>query len=362
MAVPFDTLGPGQKGRLVYQILGKTGPIPNPTNIRYLPPDGQPQHNSPTLTDLGTALAATDLLLSGASAVLKLHNAVKLRQIESHLSKALVDLHIIKERIQAIDKKLNALLQKIDMVQRMSAEEAMRGDLKYFLNQKHVEEDTIHLEGLAEDVLDVISRFEEMANLQIILGASRGLRLSVETRDLLEKIFRLLHALRQSSYALVNQRTGGNPSQTLTMNPVEDYWPRHVATYEMVVLAIQGMYWGHKSAVRDYIGDHMTRIFSEADPVAMRLRSMFGALDDNLEQDIYEAFQVWWLWKSGAGLLYRVRREAEAVKEGYEVVFDLDTRLLEGLGQDAGDFFVTAPNDEEAMSTMVGERISHVDR
>ena len=34
--VPFDQLGPGQSGRLAYQVLGQDGPIFNPQNIRYL--------------------------------------------------------------------------------------------------------------------------------------------------------------------------------------------------------------------------------------------------------------------------------------------------------------------------------------
>ena len=37
--VPFDKLGPGQSGRLAYQVLGQDGPIMNPQNIRYLSPD-----------------------------------------------------------------------------------------------------------------------------------------------------------------------------------------------------------------------------------------------------------------------------------------------------------------------------------
>lgn len=38
MTVQFDRLGPGQMGRLAYQILGSNGPVNNPSGIRYLQP------------------------------------------------------------------------------------------------------------------------------------------------------------------------------------------------------------------------------------------------------------------------------------------------------------------------------------
>ena len=50
--VPFDQLGPGQSGRLAYQVLGQNGPIFNPNNIRYLSPD------SPEMTTLAGAGAS----------------------------------------------------------------------------------------------------------------------------------------------------------------------------------------------------------------------------------------------------------------------------------------------------------------
>ena len=47
--VPFKKLGPGQSARLTVQVLGQNGPIPNPQNIRYLPPDSPeiPSANPP---------------------------------------------------------------------------------------------------------------------------------------------------------------------------------------------------------------------------------------------------------------------------------------------------------------------------
>ena len=39
MTVPFEQIGPGQVGRYAYQVIGKDGPIFNPSNISYLRPE-----------------------------------------------------------------------------------------------------------------------------------------------------------------------------------------------------------------------------------------------------------------------------------------------------------------------------------
>ena len=61
--VPFDQLGPGQSGRLAYQVLGQDGPIFNPRNIRYLSPD------SPEMAALSTGAGASPFAGGGASSL-----------------------------------------------------------------------------------------------------------------------------------------------------------------------------------------------------------------------------------------------------------------------------------------------------
>jgi len=59
--VPFESLGPGQSGRLVYQVMGKVGPIFNPTGIKYLPPD---------MADIGSnAISASADIAAGLSGI-----------------------------------------------------------------------------------------------------------------------------------------------------------------------------------------------------------------------------------------------------------------------------------------------------
>lgn len=65
--VPFDQLGPGQSGRLAYQVLGQNGPIFNPQNIRYLSPDS-PEIPTNAMSTGASGLSAG---LTGANLIAK---------------------------------------------------------------------------------------------------------------------------------------------------------------------------------------------------------------------------------------------------------------------------------------------------
>lgn len=357
MTVPFEELGPGQKGRLAYQVMGDGGPIPNPKKIRYLPPDEVlPRDINPVGAPmLGGALAATQVLMQAVDTGVGIHNAIKLRQIESHLSSVLGGIEQIKAQFESISRRLNLIIQKIDSVQKMEAEKDMRSDLKYLFEEKHVASGSVNLSGLADDVLEVISRYEDVGEVDIQLGGERSLRLSVETKDLLTRAFRLFHAVRRSSYATVNRRANGNPVRAANIDLHEDYWPSDVASYDSVLLAIRAMHWvANKRGVRDFIDDHVTRVFNEADPVAMRLRPFFYEMDADLEREAYEAFKKWWVWEADAGLLHRVRKEAKGIAEGYAPTFDVDTQALPD--HEEGDLFhLAVPNDNNKLQEVTSE-------
>jgi hypothetical protein len=357
MSVPYEEIGPGQKGRLAYQVMGDGGPIPNPKGIRYLSPDSAPSPTPDSIpvgpSGVGCALAATGLLLQAAELGVEIHNALKLRQIESHLQKVLPRLDRIESSLKRIEGKLDTVLRKIDSVQKMQAGKTLRTDLEFILEKKHVQDQGIDLEGLAEDVLKVIKQFEEHGDLNIRLGDARGLDLSVEARSYLEQVFQLLHTIRRSTYEAINYEVQAAPTQVLRVDLQEDYWPSDTASYEMTILTIQGLHWGRKRKVQNYISNHFDRIFEEADPVAYRLQPLFyNEMDENLEPEVYEAFKKWWVWESDAGLLYRVRKEAKGIVEGYQNVFDIGT---EGLpGSESGSLFnIALPNDEERLDDLV---------
>ena len=74
MQVPFDQIGQSQVGRLVYQVIGKEGPILNPQNIRYLPPDA----GKTSVTDvqgLTAGIAGLNLVLSAGTLAVAAYTA-----------------------------------------------------------------------------------------------------------------------------------------------------------------------------------------------------------------------------------------------------------------------------------------------
>lgn len=352
MNVPFERLGSGQKGRLVYQVLGQGGPIPNPQNIRYLPPDAVDTASEVGPAAIGGALAVSQIFLQAAGAAADIHNAIQLQQIESHLSKALAGVEHIKNRLSSIEKKLDAVLEKIDAVQRMEAEKDLRSDLRWLLREKHVSRDELNVSALSEDVAKAIERYQEMADLRVDLGSARGLRLTLETRDLLDELFSLFHTLRLSAYEAINREVRGHPIHGVRADLMGDYWPETVASYEQVVLTIQGMHWSHKKAVRKYIGDKFVEIFEEHDPVASRLQNFFRRMDGELDRGIYDAFRQWWVWQSDAGRIYRLYQEAKGLTEGYEKAFGLDHVALDASETDA-DFLIATPNDDGTAGDMM---------
>ncbi|MCS4193525.1 hypothetical protein GGP50_001746 [Salinibacter ruber] len=336
--------------------MGDGGPIPNPKKIRYLPPSevsaGSVGSIGPSL--LSGALATTQVLMQAVEVGASIHNAIKLRQIESYLSSVLTGIEQIKSQFESISGRLNLIIRKVDAVQKMQAERYMRDNLEFLLEKKYVAQESVDLDGLAGAVLEVISRYEEMGGVDIQLGGERSLQLSVETRDLLSRVYCLFHSIRRSAYGTINRKNDGNPLQTVNADLQDDYWPSHVAPYNMMLLAIKGMHWGQKRAVRDYIGDHVTRIFSDADSVAMRLRPFFYEMDETLMYEDYKAFKRWWVWKTDAGLLHRVRKEAKGIAEGYAPTFDVDTQALPN-HEEGGLFHLAAPNDDSKLQEVTSE-------
>ena len=360
MKVPYEEIGPGQKGRLVYQVMGDGGPIPNPKNIRYLPPDSVPQSTSVGPSGIGGALAATNTLLRAAEVGGELHNAIKLRQIESYLKKTLPR---IERSLRAMNENLKKVLEKVDTIQQMEAEESLRDDLKHFLRRKHVRDlGTVDIRGLSEDLLESISRFEERADLRIEIGGARGLTFSVETQDLLSQAFQLLHKVRRTTYEAVNRRVD-DPLKVLGFGTRgEDYWPDEACSFDAIALTLASLYSPPRDE-RSFLGmvnKKKIKKLGRLDPDARRLLPLFRKIDrigdENgegvIDRETFEAFKKWWIWESDAGLVHRVRREAEGIVEGYEHTFSLQDAGLPEHG--SGTLFhLAAPNSDEEINDLI---------
>src|SRR5208283_72599 len=117
--VPFDSLGKKQVGRLVYQVIGKDGPVFNPRNIRYLSP-GDPGYpsNLPALnpaqgidlSNLAPVFAGLNLVASVANLAVSaavLYKVSKLeKQIEAAKRQVLAKLDVIDQKVTHIDIKV----------------------------------------------------------------------------------------------------------------------------------------------------------------------------------------------------------------------------------------------------------------
>src|SRR5262245_10043887 len=113
MEVPFEQLGPGQSGRLAYQVMGKDGPILNPTNIRFMPPDrftGQFISTGPAalLGLAGLNLAATCGALAMQAATLRWINEVRgqLDVVSAQMDTIAHDVRDLLRRVERIDTKV----------------------------------------------------------------------------------------------------------------------------------------------------------------------------------------------------------------------------------------------------------------
>ena len=101
--VPFDKLGPGQSGRLAYQVVGQNGPIFNPQNIRFLPPDSlEIPATSMGASGLSVGLAGASLIGSVLNLGISLFNAFQISGLHS--------------RMNRIERKIDYIVSKVDRI------------------------------------------------------------------------------------------------------------------------------------------------------------------------------------------------------------------------------------------------------
>lgn len=92
--VPFESLGKKQVGRLVYQVIGKDGPVFNPKSIRYLSPvypacpSNLPALNPSqgmNLSNLAPVLAGLNLVASLANLAVSAAILCKVSKLEKQI-------------------------------------------------------------------------------------------------------------------------------------------------------------------------------------------------------------------------------------------------------------------------------------
>ncbi len=239
MSVPFETLGPGQVGRLVYQVIGQRGPISNPANIRYLSPgDAQSTHVTASgLPALDFALAAGQIANLG----LGLANLGVSAAILSKLKVMDERLQRIESRVNGMDAKLDRLLERVERIDVATAEQNLRSSLRHIMSQA-ITSDSVDLQILSQVQPD-LHRFADSLDPGILgAGLHPGLRLSTDVRDMLSSAYKLLRGARLHVWTQYNQAVGGLPVFVASDAWLEETWTPYAGLIIANVLIARALY------------------------------------------------------------------------------------------------------------------------
>ena len=267
MEVPFETLGRGQSGRLVYQVMGNTGPIHNPSNIRFMDPNS----SSDILTQ--TAITGPSAVQAGLAGAALISSAMNLA-ISASIAASVAALHKKMDRIEA---KIDYVVQKVDRIDTQVAENNLRHAVDHMLRRAVMEEDRIDLKSLAAISSD-LNRFMESLPGPLFLNFS--LVVSSDVRERIGQLLGLLSGIRQIVAQSYNLSVGGNKEMGL-------------------------------SNLDDYLPEPHSELF-----------------EDSNDDDSYSAKQQrlgdlvrGWLYQTDAGMFFRTGLEMNAITDGYENVF-----------------------------------------
>lgn len=231
MEVNFDQLGPGQVGRLVYQVIGSNGPVSNPARIRYLSPGEAPPSPDTSMSGFaGTSMwagaaQAADLGLGLANLGVSVAILAEVRALGKKVDELALGVAIV-------DRKVDQILQRVERIDVNVAENNLRSALRHVLGGafRDGEVDLTRLRDLDGD----IEKFCEALN-GFGVGLCPGLRFSSDVRDMIVLTTRLLWAPRVLMWQRFNQVAGGDPGGVLKDDPYSD---RFEAVSEMVAANI----------------------------------------------------------------------------------------------------------------------------
>ena len=291
--VPFDKLGPGQSGRLAYQVLGQDGPIFNPQNIRYLSPDSvEIPATSMGASGLSAGLAGASLIGSVLNLGVSLFNAFQISGLHSKMNR--------------IERKIDYIVSKVDRIDTQVAENNLRHALEHVL-RKSVSSDGVDLRVLAGLCHD-FDKFRESLPSPLLLNF--GLRLSSDIRDQLQLIYDLAYGTRKLVAQRYNISVDGDPERIITVIPHRDYFPGGDLMFHVKTTMHLPTHYSESLGWLDfdnYLPERHLDIFKDEPPEAV-------------EQGLYDLGCAW-LYQTDAGLLLRTWVELEAIANGYENTF-----------------------------------------
>ncbi len=355
--VPFDQLGPGQSGRLAYQVLGQNGPIFNPQNIRYLSPDSV----EIPATSMGAGTSALFAGLAGANligSVLNLGVSVYIAHRINNLHKKVDHL---QKTIDRIEHKIDYIKEKADRIDTQVAENNLRHALD------HVLLTAVSHEGIDLRVLtNLCDDFEKFINsLSSPLMLNFGLQLSSDIRDQLQQIYKLAYSIRLLVTQRYNISVDGQPERVITVNPTENYyfeWSSLDILIQKTILRrlVLDKVMGEK--LQEFLSLRENRGYLPFGGISVMKKNLpkflngeigsfseiftgWSSLDEFLPEDIFikdeapetveqELYDLCctWLDQTDAGLLYRTQIELDGIANGYENAFWPELKNAEPCG------------------------------
>jgi hypothetical protein len=337
--VPFTRIGPKQVVRLAYQVIGNGGPIPNPSNIRYLAPgsdeasslglagppslpplpaDASAVMGAVQLANLG--IAATNLAISSAVLVEVKQQTRMLREIQVGLSEVRAGVSDLLERTERID--LNV------------AEVQLRETLKHALRSA-AKNDEVDLLLLAELVGRALDRFFQSIGGVIDPGTKRDLTLSSDVREMAEAALHLLWAARLTAIEAHNFSCFGDPLKVVRDDGVQTGLRRLSETAALVAatgvitdiadtvekkLSNNRLFFGSTDGLRRGMQKQLAGLDTALDrlPSVPHARSLLLELKDQdlLDQTaalpaVLNDYLLAWTAHTDAGLLWRLRYELD---------------------------------------------------
>ena len=316
MEVPFDALGPGQSGRLVYQVMGDNGPIYNPKMIRFMNPDS----SELPANSIVTGPSALQAGLAGAGLVTSVMNLA----ISAYIASGVAELRRTMDRIET---KIDHIVEKVDRIDTQVAENNLRHAMNHIV-RRAVAQDSIDLEstaGISED----LDRFIESLPGPLFLNFA--LRLSSDVRERLGQLYDLLHGVRKVVAQSYNLTIHGDPERVVTVDPDRDYFcPSLGGDLDTLVKATTVCLTEVDVSSKWYDTEYMNQFeamgLSDLDdylpePHQVIFRDTYERESHGETQHRLGELVRAWLYRTDAGLFFRTNIEMIAINKGYEEVF-----------------------------------------
>ncbi len=341
MEVPFTRIGPGQLVRLVYQVIGADGPIPNPRKIRFmalgsdaaegldlpsptgclppLPADASAAMGAVQLSNLG--IGVVNLAISSAVLVEVKQQTRILRELQVGLSEVRAGVTDVLERAKRIDRNV--------------AEVQLRETLRHALRSS-ARDNEVDLVLLAELVGKALDQYNESIGDSLRPGTKRDLSLSADVREMAEAALHLLWAARMSAIEAHNLACFGDPRKVVRDDGVQTSLHRLSETAALVAAT------GVVADMADKVSDKLSNnrlFFGNTDGLRSGMEKQLASLDTALDrlagvpearalllevadQDVIQVggdamsgvlndYLLAWTAHTDAGLLWRLRYELD---------------------------------------------------